>query len=255
MRKEIWFIASALFLNVWIWRVFCLNLFLGLVLIFLSILLYLYLAKDGRKTLPFLILLFIVILFLQLRTTQKSSLTNIENDDRRKIDMRLREYPPVYFKIGQKTLWIPAAHWLEQRKESIALSRAGERFFQTLDLNLFFFGAHPRERVGIIEFEKFPYILLPFFIAGITDLVSKKKIKFFLIFFIIPVLLISLIGHNNILGPFSLFPFFIVSITFGLKFFYINVKSLFPDRIKLIFSSLAIISILIIIQMISYGIY
>ncbi len=39
-----------------------------------------------------------------------------------------------------------------------------QNLLRTLDVNLYFFGNHPRERAGISEFEKFSFLFLAFFI-------------------------------------------------------------------------------------------
>lgn len=216
----------SLFANPWIYKIFAVNFFLGILILFTTILL----LKNKRLFL----LLFIPVLFFQIQTTNRLSLTAISNDERRVIDMRLRAYPSKFLRIG---------YWLEERKESIAFNRIITNFFENIDPNLYFFSNHPRQRVGIKEFEKFPYILLPFFLLGIFDWISKKNKLFWIISFFIPLVILSIIGNNNNLGPFSLFPFFVVSISKGLK-------KLQNKYLKIFF----IILILVLIQIISYEI-
>ena len=104
--------------------------------------------------------------------TKYESLTLLNNDQIRIKDMRLKSYPPVYLTFDTKTLWIPVAHWFEERKESIAFFRILKNVSETVDLNLYFFANHPRERVGYNEFEKFPYIFIPAFLAFLTSSTS-----------------------------------------------------------------------------------
>jgi len=190
----------SLFANLWIYKIFAVNFLLGILILLATILLF-------KKSKSFL-LLFIPILFFQIQTTNKPSLTAISNDDRRVIDMRLRAYPYKFLRLG---------YWLEERKESIVFNRVLTNLFENLDPNLYFFSNHPGQRVGIKEFEKFPYILLPFFLLGMFNLNKKKNMVFWLISFLVPLIILSIIGNKNNLGPFSLFPFFTISIHEGLK--------------------------------------
>lgn len=93
-----------------------------------------------------------------------------------------------------------------------------QNLLRTLDVNLYFFGNHPRERAGIREFEKFSFLFLPFFILGLL-----KAVKIFpwqlSISLLIPLLELSIIGEDNPVGPFILSPFFSVTIAIGLSFF------------------------------------
>ena len=194
-------LGLALLANLWIYKILFANFFLGALVVLSTIFL--------KKNFNLLLLTFIPIFLFQIVTTQKSSLTEIANDDRRLIDLRLRAYPSKYLRVG---------HWLEERKESIAGTRIIRNLFENLDPNLYFFAGSPRQRVGIKEFEKFPYVFLPFFLIGfvtILDLKDKNKILF--ISLLIPLLLLSIIGNQNKLGPFSLFPFMVLTISSGLK--------------------------------------
>lgn len=216
----------SLLANLWIYKIFAINFFLG-ILVFLATVL---LIKNSK----FFLFLFVPLLFFQIQTTNRPSLTAISNDDRRVIDMRLRSYPPKFLRLG---------YWLEERKESLFFNRVATNLFENIDPNLYFFSNHPRERVGIREFEKFPYILLPFFLLGVLNFVSKKNKLFWLISFLIPLTILAIIGNKNNFGPFSLFPFMAVSINEGLK-------KLQTKHLKIFF----IVLVLVLIQIISYEI-
>ena len=243
------FLFFALSINPWIWRIFLFKPLLGVILAFFSLILYKSFFTTRRKYFLLLAIIFPILLFGQWKLTPKMSLTQLSNDDRRVVDMRLREYPPVYIKLGSKVVFIPAAHWLEQRKESIALYRIGENLFEALDINQYFFATHPRERVGVKEFEKLPYILLLPFIFGVIRLNTGKNYRYFLLLLIISFFLLALIGSKGSLGPFILLPFIIFPIAIGLDVIYQRVKE---KRILAIF--LLVIFFLILIQTISYGI-
>lgn len=216
----------SLFANPWIYKIFAVNFFLGVLIILTTILL----LKNTRLFL----LLFIPLLIFQILTTNKTSLTAISNDDRRVIDMRLRAYPYKLLRLG---------YWLEERKESIAFSRVIANLFENMDPNLYFFANNPRQRVGIKEIEKFPYVFLPFFLIGVFDSISKKTKMFWLVSFFIPLAILSIIGNKNNLGPFFLFPFFAVSIYEGFK----KLKSKYLPMF-------IIVLVLVLVQLISYEI-
>lgn len=219
-------ILISLMANLWIYKIFAVNLVLGMLILLATISLF----KNSK----FFWLLYIPILIIQIQTTNKTSLTAISNDDRRIIDMRLRSYPSRYLRFG---------YWLEERKESIIFSKVATNFFENMDPNLYFFANSPRQRVGIREFEKFPYVLLPFFLLGVFGLISNKNKKFWLISFLIPLTVLSIIGNKNSLGPFSFFPFFAVSIYEGLK-------KLQTKHLKIFI----IVLVLVMVQIISYEI-
>lgn len=197
------YLLLAIFANYWIYKITLANFILGVLVILTSILLY-----NNSK---YFLYTFLVLLTFQVTTTQKNSLTNIANDDRRVIDMRLRAYPAPVLRIG---------YWLEERRESIAINRITKNLFENLDFNLYFFANHPRQRVGITEIEKFHFVFLPFFLSGIIILVKTNQWLKLSFSFLIPLIVLSFIGNQNILGPFSTFPFFAVCIANGLKKFF-----------------------------------
>ncbi len=203
--------------NFWIWRILFNSIPLGLLVLVSSIFLYLSFKRSSKKHFFTFLVLFSLLLISQWKTTSEESLVELSNDEQRVQQMRLKEYPLVFFKIGRKTVWIPLAHWFEGREESIAFFRILENFSETIDPNLYFFANHPRERVGINEFKKFPYIFLPLFFYGLVLSITERRKLVLGISFILPVVLISIIGHKNQFGPFSLFPFLVVLTIHGLE--------------------------------------
>ena len=203
-----WFVLLA---NFWIWRILFNSVPLGLLVLASSIFLYLSFKRNSKKYFFAFLVLFSLLLIFQWKTTSEESLVELSNDEQRVQQMRLKEYPPIRISI---------AHWFENREESIAFFRILENFSETIDPNLYFFANHPRERIGINEFEKFPYIFLPLFFYGLVLSVAERRKLVLGMSFILPVVLISIIGHKNQLGPFSLFPFLAVSITHGLELLF-----------------------------------
>lgn len=227
------FLVVVLLLNLWIWRILSINLFLGLILISITLCLSVLLVKPNKKLTGILAILGVLLLILQWTTTKSVSLTDLSNDQIRVRDMRLREYPPIYF--------LPIAHWFEGRRESIAFFRLLDNFSQAVDPNLYFFANHPRERVGVKEFEKFPYVFLPAFVIGILILAERKK-KVFLLSLLLPFTVLTLKGSDNPLGPFTLFPAVAVAIATGMKFFY---DGLGKKRVIILISLILILAVFI----------
>jgi hypothetical protein len=247
--------SLVLFGNLWVWRILSSSFLLGLAVILVSMFLCcLFNKKTGKNQFWFVILMILLLVF-QWQTTEVRSLTNLSNDEQRVQHMRLKEYPPVYIKLAGKTLWIPLAHWFEGRRESIAFFRILNNLSEVIDPNLYFFSNHPRERVGVTEFEKFPYVLLPFFVVGMLKALDKqKKRNLLLVSFIFPVLLIALIGNQNKLGPFSLFPFIAIATSNGLEGIVGNIKQVSIKKRKIIITGLLVAYLLVFLQMISYAI-
>lgn len=185
-------VLLALFGNLWVWRIFQANFVLFVLIIASTYLLII--SLNQKKLRPVFVLSLFVLLIAQMLTTTRTNLTMLSNDQIRVRDTRLNEYPPLNF---------PLAHWFEGRSETIAASRIRANFFEQLDPNLYFFAGHPRERVGVDEFERFPYILLPFFVFGVVESVKKHNLIIYLFAFV--VVFTSFFGTNNYLGNFTLF--------------------------------------------------
>lgn len=239
--------------NLWIWRVFSLNPQAATSILLATALTLLFIKRPSAKIGFFFLISMVLLAFFQLTTTNVQDLDYLDNDEQRVQQMRLREYPPVRVTLFGKTLWIPVAHWFEQRKEAITFYRLEENFFEAIDPNLYFFSNHPRERVGLEEFEKFLYITFPFFLWGLTRYLEEKR--FLIIATAVPSLvLISMIGHSDPLGPFLLFPFISVSIYLGLEEGYRLLKKIsWAGRMTMVVVFLFLFA-LVFIQTFSYAI-
>lgn len=189
-----------LFGNFWIWRAFKINSVVGIAVMLTSVALFIWIRSKSKLFMCFSILLLVSLSIFQVNLTQVADLKNFSNDEVRIKDMRLREYPPTRF---------PFAHWFEERSETVALFRVEKNFFEVIDPNLYFFGNYPRGRVGFEEFEKFNFVFLPFFVLGAYKLFERKNYPFFVISFLFPVLVLSIIGNKSMLGPFLIFPFIV----------------------------------------------
>jgi len=97
-----------LFLNLWIWKIFFEDFLIFSILIVITVASYKKFITDRKKSLVLVQLLMILLTVItQYLTTSISSLTELTNDQIRIRDMRLREYPPVFIRLGAKTLWLP----------------------------------------------------------------------------------------------------------------------------------------------------
>jgi len=233
--------------NLWIWRVFKDNLLIGLFLVFSSFILYRSIKTGEFKK---VLIIFMLILFaFQINKTDVRSLTYLNEQEKILQQQRLNEHPPVNITLGGRTIWIPLAHWMEQRPEVLVLYRIQENLGQVLSPNLYFFANHPNERVGIKEHEKFPYILLPFFVIGLLSLKIGKNISSLAVFLFAPIFLMGLFGTQIDVEPMSLFPFVAVSSVFGIEYVWGKVSKLKFLSIKTLTSgAFLILYILIFLQ-------
>ena len=217
--------------NVWIWHIFRLNFIVGLLVLLSSILIF----HREKKAITSII--FALLILVQVFTTQINPLGHLNQVEYQVNLSRLNAYPQVSFNFLNKKSFIPIAHWFEGRGESIAFFQLERNFFETLDPNIYFFAGHPRERGVVGEFNKFPFITLPFFIWGIVPI---KNRKFALTYFLLPILILSLIGHSNPFGPTILFPAITISTSQGITKFHRFLKSKKIADIPFIFALLAV---------------
>jgi hypothetical protein len=189
------------------------------------------------------LVLVIFLVFFQWKTTQVASLTDLSNDEQRIQQIRFKEYPLIHFKVFNRVIWPPIGYWFEFRKELLVFSRISKNFFEAIDPGLYFFANHPRERVGLDETEKFAYPLLPFFLLGNLMIFSQPRQRQAFLLLILPLGLVSFVGHNNPLGPFSLMPFLAVIITEGISYLFNKIPT--KAKSQRILFSLSLLLILI----------
>lgn len=99
-----------------------------------------------------------------------------------------------------------------------------KNFFEGLDLNYYFFGTHPRERIEVKEIKKFSFLLLPLFLYGLYELVRGKK-YLGLSYFVFSLSMASFFRPIDTFS-FLFFPFFVTTINVGFcKAFFKFLKS------------------------------
>lgn len=181
---------------------------LSAAIIIISTFLLFITIKNSNRNLKLLSILFLFILLaLQIYYSPKKSLIDLNSFENDRKEARLREYPP---------LKIPIAHWIEGRKESLAIRRIAENTGNALSINYYFFANHPRETPATDEIEKYPYIMLPFFLVGLLVLLKDKNKFLVASFFLFPIMGSGLFGVGK-LGPIALFPIMTIFTAVGLK--------------------------------------
>lgn len=201
---------AVIFSNFWIYKILDENLLIGILLVVIS---FLIIVKPKQIYILFTCLL--ILLFFQFQTTHVKSLTLLDNDEQRVQQERIRSYPPTYVNVFSKTLWFKPEIWIEQNNFIVAISRIERNLFNTLDINQYFFAGFPRNNPS--DFQKYIFITLPIFAIGIFELLKKKQYVLLFLIFLIPIITLAFIGYDNQLGPFSLFPFFIIAIFSGFE--------------------------------------
>lgn len=97
------------------------------------------------------------------------------------LDKSLWQYSPEeIFSLNQRRSFYPFYDKFFQNKLTFSLTKFQRNLFYNLDPNLYFFATHPRERLKVSEFEKFPAIFLPFFLVGFFVFLKKPSKKIIL---------------------------------------------------------------------------
>lgn len=213
-------LLTTTFGNLWIWRIFKDNFIVAIFLVILSFLLFkLIIAKVQKAQLLTLILIFTTVSLLTLRVGFDKNIFIISSREQLQQDVRHGFYA---VELGQ--LYTNKISLYFYKYFSGSIRKLEQNLFSNLDLNLYFFASHPRERSGIVEFVKYPWILLPFFIVGLFSVIQ----------YYYPAIVIYLIGASLIsmflsptypLGPVLFFPLINVVIALGLIYFVQLVKN------------------------------
>lgn len=243
------FILLALLANVWIWKIFLFSPTVFLVVLFATLLLLKLVTKMSALSFSFLVISLAVLTAYQVSPANISALTSLSNDQTRVRDTRMTEYPTS--EILGVHFWARMAPLYEQSNTVRFVSRYENKVLDLVDPNTYFFASHPRERVGMQEFEKFSYVMLPVFIVGLFELYKKQRKL--LAIFVLVILLFGFWNANTKIGPLVFFPFIAVSIYLGLKRSYVFVKKYKYHKL-FIFGYLTIF-ILSLIQIVSYGLF
>lgn len=195
--------------NLWMWRIFKENLLLSILLVILS---FLFLKQTVAKVkihqLLIFILVFVIISFLTLRTGFDKNIFVTSPEDLAQLNKRHGYYADELGPLYTNKFSQQAYKYL-----STPIRKIEKNLFSSLDINLYFFASHPRER-GTGEFVKYSWVLLLFFILGFFSVM--KYYKTVGSYFIGAAFFSMLLGSTYPLGPVLFFPLINVLIVFGL---------------------------------------
>lgn len=166
---------------------------MSLLTIVTSVIILEFLIKN-KKILLFLsyllIGLFLIIQIKQTKITNFLNLTEIETVNQIN---RMHQYPSYTFRLG---------HILEERSETIIFFKLEQNFTNTFDLLIF-----PNTFLTIA--------LLPLFLIGFFKSIKSHPI-FSLILISLPILLFTIIGHQNSSGPTCIYPIIFAYVFFSI---------------------------------------
>lgn len=196
--------------NFWWLPIFKTNFIYGILLLILSFLLFNN-KKFPKTNLIILTVFFILSLMLLIGNFDKN--LNIPNPT----EVKQQSIRHSLLADGMGVLFTNKFSLKFYKNWNLPISKYLRNISYAIDPNLYFFASHPREKSGIDEFEKFPPILLPFFILGfLYYLVNLQKNKLLSTYLILSMIVTGFLTPYFKLGPVLFFPFVNVLITNGL---------------------------------------
>lgn len=186
--------------NFWIWFIFTRNLWLGLILILETVLFNLVINKFNIK---FLALFIFIYFFLAAYLLSTAFDKDIYKENPTEALMKRQRYEYLATDLGK--IYKNRFSIFYHDNVNPILYKIQNNIFSAMDINVYFFAGHPREREKVFEYEKYPFIFWPFFLFGIY-LSIKKARNLLLLYFIISLLISSLIKQDLIFGPILFFP-------------------------------------------------
>ena len=142
----------------------------------------------------FFVILLLVSLFIQFRTTNRTNYGELSEMERIEQIRRMNEYPPSAYRL---------ANLLEARREFIVYFKLERNFVDIFDLPALF-GQDVRR-----------LILLPLFLFGLFEAIRRYPGRALLLL-ILPVVLLTVIGHQSLRGPIGLLTVIYAFSLFGL---------------------------------------
>lgn len=205
--------------NFWIWKVIKGDVFLGLLLISLS------LAVTYLTNIKFGIRVFLIFLFLSLAIGSQTLISGFDQglkmisfDQEKQLGERHGYFSIDFGKLFQNKF---ALRFYKDINPYLNVYQSN--VFNSLSLNLYFFANHPRERAKVREFPMYPAIfVVPFFI-GLIYCISRPN--YLLTGYLTFALLITgFVRQDYIYGPILMMPLINMLITLGLKNVYIYLR-------------------------------
>lgn len=198
MYFDLIFLFVATF-NFWIFKICTQNIFVASLLFMTTFVLYQILFKNEQSQIykTTFCLLFIVLIFFQIITTDYVSPFQISSLQQDFQQTRMNEYPPQLARLS---------YWIDGKKESIIFFNLLNNFFESFDFTQYFFSKH------------FPFIYIIFLFIGIFEIIKSNKRWLLLLPIFASVILITIIGKNSLFDIFCLYPIIVVSVLSGLKY-------------------------------------
>lgn len=156
---------------------------LNIFVIISSTVIFLFLLKGSNSSFLLSILAVAISLIIQIKQTRLTNLSQFTEIETVEQINRIHQYPNYAFRLG---------HIIEERKESIIFFKLEKNFIESFDLLLF-------HNVFLTT------AVLPFFIIGVFKGINKKPIHT-IILICMPIILLTIIGHQNSSGPTCFYP-------------------------------------------------
>lgn len=210
-RFELLIPLLVMVLNPWWWTIVQRNPAVGVLTFVLSLVVYIYFWQiKSRRLLLVLSALTTILFIISVRTAFDESILRLSALDIQLFNRRHEFYANNLGKIYTNRFSL--AYFKEFNPP---LYKLQSNFFGNLDPNLYFFNSHPRERLGVEEFDKYFPIFLPFFLVGFFYLIYRPLYK--IIIYFVAILFISvIISPKYNLGPVLFFPVINFIITVGI---------------------------------------
>lgn len=204
-------------LSGWFWKIITTDLLFGSLVILSTISVFILLSERVKRAYTIaLLLICIVINTLFVIKGFDKSLFQQSILEKLSVNTKRSYYP---YLVGN----------IFQNKLTLGVNKYEKNFFANLDINLYFFKSHPRERPGVEEFNKYPQIFIVFFFLGVIRFL-KSKIMYCLL--IVTVIIGGFLKQNYLLGPIIFFPIITSLISLGFYSLYIYCQRLFPKDIR-----------------------
>lgn len=202
-NKDFLIIIFIVLTTSWTWRILNYNIFLCLLLIFVTAIFLKLLLINKLHTLLILILClaFLIVAAVNLHLGFDQGLYKLNFNEEVQLNERHKYYAG---ELGKFFLNRYALNYYKNYNPYFY--KFQQNIFSVLDSNLYFFASHPRERSGVNEFEKFPSLYLIFFVIGIIYS-FRLRLLLIMLYLLAAVLVSGLISPAFELGPILFFPF------------------------------------------------
>lgn len=206
------FLFIIMLISPWMRRIVDISVVVAVLSIALAgIITHISLSKRKRAIVLLAVILNVSILCL---TLPKNIDTQMVQKSRLKQDMLIRRFD--YYSSGWGKIYMNRYAIFYHYNVEPIMEKYARNLFENMDINLYFFASHPRERGDVGEFAKLSFIFLPLFLVGLFESVLKNKT--IVVLFLVNLFLSALYLSNYYLGPVLLFAYisFFIALGFSL---------------------------------------